>query len=271
MTGAPQSRQALPASAVGRAKLVPPSPHAGQWNTHSTKAPEATSDFATAAGPRAGSGAAASMRTGWCQPCREPARLRDWPFGPPYLGRMTTSRPSARSLLALHLACGLPIVALAAWLSLIDRLPLGEGRCSSCGVEGHVIAAHVVAAGWLGAVVAYTAAARRQVREGIGAPGRVTTGALACVGVFALASLIWHTLFSVPAFVAMIASVVLLPAAGIWWLIGAVAWLRRPPQTAGELGRRLGGELVAAWVSLTLLLPAVFGWVWADRVDWLVF
>jgi hypothetical protein len=184
---------------------------------------------------------------------------------------MASPRPSARSLLALHLACGLPIVALAVWFSLIDRLPIGEGRCSSCGVEGHVIAAHVVAAGWLGAVVACTAAARRQVREGIGAPGRVTIGALAGVGAFVLASLLWHTLFSVPAFVAMVASIVLLPAAGIWWLVGALAWTRRPPQTDGELGRRLRSELVAAWVSLTLLLPAVFGWVWADRVDWLVF
>jgi hypothetical protein len=202
-------------------------------------------------------------------PCTR--KLRDWPFGPPYLGRMRSPRPSDRSLLALHLACGLPIVALAVWFSLIDRLPFGEGRCSSCGVEDRVIAAHVVAAGWLGAVVAYAAAARRQVREGAGTPGRVTIGALALVALFVLASLLWHTLFSVPAFMATIASIVLLPAAGIWWLIGAVAWSRRPPRTDGELDRRLGGELVAAWVSLTLLLPAVFGWVWLDRVDWLVF
>jgi hypothetical protein len=269
--GAPQPRQVLPSSAAGRTRLVPESPHAGHPNTHSTNAPEATSDSETAAGPRAGSGAAASIGHGMVPavPCaRKAVRLA---VRSAYLGRMRPPRPSARSLIALHLACGLPIVALALWFSLIDRLPFGEGRCSSCGVEGYVIAAHVVAAAWLGAVVAYATAARRQAREGTRAPGRVTTGALAFVALFVLASLFWHRLFSVPAFVATIASIVLLPAAGIWWLIGAVAWSRRPPRTDGELDRRLGGELVAAWVSLTLLLPAVFGWVWLDRVDWLVF
>lgn len=187
------------------------------------------------------------------------------------LGPMAWPPPSGRALLAMHLGCGFPVVALAVWFGLIDRLPFGEDRCSSCGLEGYVIAAHAVAAVWLGAMVACIAAARRQVREGIRAPGRVTIGALAAVALFVVASLIWHTLFSVPAFAAMIASVVLFPTAAIWWVVGAIAWWRRPPQTDAALRRRLQGALAAAWVSLVLLLPAVLAWVWVDRVAWLVF
>jgi len=178
---------------------------------------------------------------------------------------------SARALPALHVASALPLVALAVWFGLIDRLPFGEGRCASCGVEGYVIAAHVVAAGWLAAVVASIAAARRQVREGVGAPGRVTLTALGVVGALVLASLVWHQLLNVPAFAAMLASFVLAPVVAIWWLFAAVAWFRRPTGSDADLSRRLGRELVAGWVSLTLLLPALFAWVWLDRVDWLVF
>jgi glucan phosphoethanolaminetransferase (alkaline phosphatase superfamily) len=184
---------------------------------------------------------------------------------------MTWPQPSARSLLVLHLGRALPLVALAIWFGLIDRMPFGEGRCSSCGMEGYVIAAHVVAAGWLAVLVACAAAARRRLQEGVGAPGRVTLTALAAVGLFVAASLVWHDLFSPPAFAAMLASLVLFPAAAIWWLVGPVAWWRRPPHTDRELRRRLGAQLTAAWMALTLLLPAMFGWVWADRVDWLVF
>jgi hypothetical protein len=184
---------------------------------------------------------------------------------------MSWPHPSARLLLVLHLAWGVPLVALAVWFGLIDRLPFGEGRCSSCGVEGYVIVAHVVAAGWLAVLVACAAAARRQVREGVGAPGRLTLAALVAVAAFVAMSLVWHGLFSPPAFAAMLASVVLFPSAAILWLLGALAWWRRPPQTDRELRRRLDAQLTAAWVSLTLLLPAVFAWVWADRVEWLVF
>src|SRR5215203_2143597 len=74
------------------------------------------------------------------------------------------------SLLALHMAMGVPLIALGVWFGAIDQLPVGEDRCASCGVEGYVIAAHVVAAVWLGAVVAATAAARRRVREGVPLP-----------------------------------------------------------------------------------------------------
>jgi hypothetical protein len=187
------------------------------------------------------------------------------------LGPMAWPPPSGRALLALHLGSGFPLVALAIWFGVFDRLPLGEGRCSSCGLEGYVIAAHVAAAAWLGAMVASLAAARRQVREGVRAPGRVTIGALAAVGLFVVASLAWHPLFSVPAFAAMIASIVLFPVAVIWWTLGAIAWWRRPPRTDAELRRRLRGALAAAWVSLIVLLPALLAWVWADRVEWLVF
>jgi len=130
------------------------------------------------------------------------------------------------SLLALHLAMGVPLIALAVWFGAIDQLPVGEDRCASCGVEGYVIAAHVVAAVWLGAVVAATAAAR---------------------------------------------SLALAPAGAIWWALAAIAHWRRPAPSEASLRARATGELVAAWVSLAVLLPAIFGWVWADRVAWLVF
>src|ERR687895_442942 len=91
--------------------------------------------------------------------------------------------PSHRALGAFDLACAVPLVALAVWFGLIDRLPFGEGRCSSCGVEGYVIGAHVAAAAWLGAVIACAAAARRQFREGIRVPSRATVVALAAVTV----------------------------------------------------------------------------------------
>jgi hypothetical protein len=182
---------------------------------------------------------------------------------------MTKTVPGRR-LWLLHLACGVPLIALALWFGMIDRLPFGERRCSSCGVEGYVIAAHVAAAAWLAAVTALAAAARRRLTQGTSAPGSVTVAALAAVAVFAAASLVRHQLFSVPAFAAMIASVALLPLAGLRWLIVLISW-RRPTVTDSELRQRATGTLVAAWVSLTLLLPAVFAWVWTDRVEWIVF
>ena len=59
--------------------------------------------------------------------------------------------------------------------------------------------------------------------------------------------------------------------AAIWWVVASIAWWRRPPRDDAELRRRVTGGLVAAWVALTVLLPAAFGWVWLDRVQWLVF
>jgi hypothetical protein len=174
-------------------------------------------------------------------------------------------------MLGLHIVCALPVVALALWFGAIDRLPFGERRCASCGVEGYVVAAHIAAAVWLAAVVAGVAAVRRRVTEGIARPGRVTVGALAAVASFVVAGLIWRGLFTVPALIAMLASVVLLPVAGIWWLLDAVRWWRRPPASDADLRRRVSATLAAAWVGLTVLLPAVFAWVWADRVSWIVF
>jgi hypothetical protein len=174
-------------------------------------------------------------------------------------------------VLALHFAFAPPFVALAVWFGVIDQLPFGEGRCTSCGVEGYVIAAHLGAALWLGVLVAWAAAARRQLRESIAAPGRVTLAVLGGVGAFVVLSLIWHPVFTAPAFVAMILSVGLFPAAVIWWVLGVVFLTRSPPHSDGDLERRMTGQLTAAWVSLTLLLPAVFAWVWVDRVEWLVF
>jgi hypothetical protein len=70
---------------------------------------------------------------------------------------------------------------------------------------------------------------------------------------------------------ALLASILLLPVSAIWWILGAIAWARRPPRDEAEAARRLGGALVAGWVSLTLLLPGIYAWVWLSRVEWLVF
>jgi hypothetical protein len=173
-----------------------------------------------------------------------------------------TRQPSPRALLA---ACALPLVALAVWFGVIDPSPLGEGRCASCGLEGWAIAAHLAAAVWLGGVVALASALRR----GAG-PGPVTISALSAAAVFVLASLAFRPLFTPLATVALVASFVLVPAVAIWWLVVTFAW-RRPPASGRELERRWDMTLASAWISLALLLPAVYAWVWADRVEWLVF
>lgn len=61
------------------------------------------------------------------------------------------------------------------------------------------------------------------------------------------------------------------PVSVIWWTLAGVAWWRRAPADGAELQQRYGRALVAVWVSLIELLPAHFAWVWADRVQWLVF
>lgn len=165
-------------------------------------------------------------------------------------------------MLALHLATGLPLLALALWFGVIDRVPAGEGRCPSCGVEPYIIAAHVVAALWLGATIAAIDAARRR---SVG-PGRRTRIALAGAAILIAVALVWHPLFNVPALAAMVVSIVLAPAAAVWWLLRTVAWARRP-----AVPDELRASLVAAWIALGVLLPGLFGWVWTDRVDWLVF
>jgi hypothetical protein len=175
--------------------------------------------------------------------------------------------PELWRLAALHAACAAPLVVLAVWFGLVDSPALDEGRCSSCGVEGYVIAAHLAAAVWLAAVVAYAAAARRGER----APGPVTVRALAAVGVFVAACLAWPALFKVPGAVTLVASLLLFPVAAILWIVEAVRLWRRPPRTAADAAGHLTLVLAEAWVSLVVLLPAVFAWVWLDRVDWLVF
>ena len=173
--------------------------------------------------------------------------------------------------LRLHFAWALPLVVLAVWFGMLDTPAIDEGRCASCGVEGYVIAAHLVAGLWLGGVVAWAAAERRRITEGIAAPGPLTLAGLAAVAAVALASLAWHPLLDLPAFAAMVASIALFPALAVAWVVLPVVWSRRPSPSADELARRLRGELILAWLGLVVLLPATFGWVWADRVDWLVF
>ena len=172
--------------------------------------------------------------------------------------------------LALLAACSLPLVALALWFGLIDTPPFGEGRCSSCGVEAYVTAAHVAVGVWLGAVVATASAVRRRTSEGVAAPGGVTVRVLAAVALVVLGSLAWHGLFTVPAVIALFASLAVLPAAVVWWVISAIGW-RRPAADGTEARRRLDLALATSWVSLVLLLPAVYAWVWLDRVEWIVF
>jgi hypothetical protein len=159
------------------------------------------------------------------------------------------------------------LVALAVWFGLVDSPALDEGRCSSCGVEGYVIAAHLAAAVWLAAVVAYAAAARRNER----APGPVTIRALVAVAAFTAVSLVWPALFKIPATVALEASLLLIPVACVVWIVEAARLWRRPPQVAADTEHHLTIVLAESWVCLVVLLPAIFAWVWLDRVDWLVF
>jgi hypothetical protein len=170
---------------------------------------------------------------------------------------------SARWLVA---ASGLPIAALAVWFGLLDPMPFGEGRCGSCGVEAWVTAAHVAAAVWLGGVVAIASASR----TGAG-PGPVTVAGLGAVALFVVVSLLWNPpLMVLLVALALAASPLLLPAAAVCWLVTTFAW-GRPPGSEAELRRRFDLSLAGAWVTLTLLLPAVYGWVYIDRVNLITF
>jgi hypothetical protein len=178
--------------------------------------------------------------------------------------------PTARTLIALHIATGAPLVALAVWFGAVDRVPPGAGRCSSCGVEGYVIAVHLVAAAWLAAVIASVSAARRRLRTGIAAPGPATVRAIVAVALILGVAVVWHPLLGVPAAAALVLSIVVAPTSAIWWVLAAVVLWRSPP-AAQALDARLKVASTASWVSLVVLLPAVFAWVWLDRVEWLVF
>ena len=45
----------------------------------------------------------------------------------------------------------------------------------------------------------------------------------------------------------------------------------RPPRTDEQVARWARLALIAAWVSLLVLVPAVYAWTSTDRVQWLVF
>jgi hypothetical protein len=157
------------------------------------------------------------------------------------------------------------------WFGLIDTLGIGESRCSSCGVEGYVIAAHAVAALWLGAVVAWLSALRRRLDGEAAVPGRRTLAGLAVAALLLVVALLWHEASEFPLIGAVALSLLGLPVAAVWWLIGTVALWRRSAVPEAEQRRRVTGELVAAWLALTVLLPGIYGWVWLSRVQWLVF
>jgi hypothetical protein len=187
-----------------------------------------------------------------------------------YGGSVRRLRPEPPVVLGLLGACAAPLVILAVWFGLVDPTGLGEGRCSSCGVEGYVIAAHVAAAGWLALVVLAFSTVRR-VAAGEAGPGAATVCAVAFVAVFTGVSLLWHRAFAVPGTVALIAAFVLSPVAVVWWAAAVLGWWRRPPKQPDELRRSLTSAMWLAWTCLLVLLPATFAWVWLDRVDWLVF
>ena len=168
-----------------------------------------------------------------------------------------------RLMLALLAAGALPLIGLVVWFTWIDSPGVGEDRCASCGVEDYVIAAFALTAAWLGALVARTAAAAR-------ISPRVTAAALGGVALFVLASLAEHNLFSLPAFAAMLLSVVVAPLALIWLPLRMVRWWRRPPSDDAA-PRAARADVLAAWLALIVLLPGLFAWVWLDRVAWLTF
>jgi hypothetical protein len=188
-----------------------------------------------------------------------------------YGGGVRWLRPEPPVVVGLLAACAAPLVVLVVWFGVVDQTGIGEeGRCSSCGVEGYVIAAHVAAAGCLALVVAALSAVRR-VAAGSAGPGAATVYALVLVGVFIAVSLAWHKAFAVPATVALLASLVLYPVAVVWWAAAVLGWLRRPPTGPDEVRRSLTSALWLGWTSLLVLLPGTFAWVWLDRVEWLVF
>ena len=183
------------------------------------------------------------------------------------MGRL---RPEPPVQIALLVACALPLAALAVWFGLVDSPGIGEGRCDSCGVEGYVIAAHVAAAGWLALVVAAASTVRR-VATGLAGPGTATLCTLGLVFVFIAVALFWHQIFRVPGTIAVLASLVLYPVAVVWWVYAVLRWWRRPPTQPDALRGGVTNTLLLSWVCLLVLLPATFGWVWLDRVDWVVF
>lgn len=187
-----------------------------------------------------------------------------------YGGGVRWLRPERPVVLGLLGACAAPLAILAVWFGLVDPTGLGEGRCSSCGVEGYVIAAHVAAAAWL-ALVVFAFSTVRRVAAGEAGPGAATVGALLLVAVFTGVSLLWHRAFAVPGTVALVAAFVLYPVAVVWCGVAAVSWWCRPPKSPHEVHRSLTSALWLTWICLLVLLPATFAWVWADRVDWLVF
>ena len=57
----------------------------------------------------------------------------------------------------------------------------------------------------------------------------------------------------------------------VWWAFAVLRWWRRPPTQPDALRGGVTNTLLLSWICLLVLLPATFGWVWLDRVDWLVF
>ena len=175
-----------------------------------------------------------------------------------------------RAVFALHLAPLAVLGLLALWFGQVDHRVVGErGRCGSCGVEGYVLALHAVAALALGAVV-LACSRMREAHAGRGArPGRRTAICLGAAGAYLLASLVHHELFDLYGFVMLVVSPVAALAALVWWAVDLLRLRRAAP--AADRPELLTSMLARAWLSLIVLLPGLFAWVWADRVQWFVF
>ena len=115
--------------------------------------------------------------------------------------------------------------------------------------------------------MALGAALRERTAGREAGPGRATLLVLALAGAYLAASLVHHPLFDVLGRPAVFASLLAGPATAAWWLVVSVMLARRPRhRPAGE--KEIRGALVRAWVSLLVLLPGLYGWVWVSRVDW---
>lgn len=174
-----------------------------------------------------------------------------------------TAPISVRAFAALHAFPAALFAALGAWFTLVDSPAFGQDRCSSCGVEGYVIAVYAAAAaGLLGSVAALARLRDKDL-------GRWTRRALTAAAGYLALIVLWHAAFTPYALVMLFAAPLAGVGAGAWWAASSVTLGRRRGQPVDR--RQVTGALARAWLSALVLLPGAFAWTWADRVAWLVF
>ena len=163
----------------------------------------------------------------------------------------------------LHAASVAPLVVLAVWFGAVDTLDVGEMRCQSCGVEGYVMAAHLAAAAVLAAVAALGSALREGAAGRPARPATPTLRVLVLAAALAAGLLVWPEPVGVYVLAMAIAAPFAALATAVWWVVAL------PPFTDRSLA--VGGVLARTWMSLFVLLPGLYAWVWLSRVSWLVF